>query len=165
MEKTGLATPVPVTITLASTSPTAASTLTALPQPDNNTAAIGVPTTTKTSVPTRTPRPTLAPTETTTSTVTAEPTPIIAIIRAAEGGGAFIREKPGGIVLATLGNGATVTIFPNDFQEVKKVIWVHIFAVVNDKRVEGWMMQSVLQTATPIANWQPSATVPATQTP
>ena len=79
-------------------------------------------------------------------------------IKAAEGGGAFIREQPGGKVIATLGNGATVTIFPNDFQEVDKVIWIHVFAIVNDVRVEGWMIQSVLITATPIADWQPSAT-------
>jgi hypothetical protein len=51
-----------------------------------------------------------------------------------------------------------VTIIPNDFQEVNKVIWVHVFTLVNDKRVEGWMIQAVLQTATPVANWQPSST-------
>jgi hypothetical protein len=101
---------------------------------------------------------TLVDTETPTSTVTAEPTPILAVIRASEGGGAFIREKPGGIVLVTLGNGSIVTIIPNDLQDVKGVIWVHVFTTVNDKRVEGWMIQTVLQTATPIANWQPSPT-------
>jgi hypothetical protein len=109
---------------------------------------------------TRTPRPTLAPTNTSTSTITAEPTPIVAIIRAAEGGGAFIREKPGGLVLRTLANGSTVTIVPNDYQEVNKVIWVHVFTTVNDERVEGWMIQTLLQTATPVPNWQPSATSP-----
>jgi hypothetical protein len=107
---------------------------------------------------TDTSEPTLAPTRTSTATVTAEPTPIIAIIRAAEGGGAFIREKPGGLVLKTLGNGATVTIIPNDYQEVNNVIWVHVFAMVNDERVEGWMIQTLLQTATPVANWGPSLT-------
>lgn len=165
MEHTGLSTPMPATATITLIAPTqAASTV---PTLDDVTAPVGVPavTVTGTSVLTRTPRPTLAPTETSTSTVTAEPTPIIAMIRASEGGGAFIREKPGGIVLKTLGNGATVTIVPNDFQEYNKVIWVHVFVLVNDERVEGWMLQSVLQTATPIANWQPSATLPFTSTP
>jgi hypothetical protein len=97
--------------------------------------------------------------------VTAEPTPIIAIIRAAEGGGAFIREKPGGIVRATLANGATVTIIPDDIQDVNRVIWVHVYTTVNDRRVEGWMIQTVLQTATPVVNWQPSSTPVTTQTP
>ncbi len=122
---------------------------------------LGLPT----AKPSQTPNPvtstseaTQAPTNTSTTTVTAEPTPIIAIIRAAEGGGAFIREKPGGLVLKTLGNGATVTIIPNDYQEVNNVIWVHVFAMVNDQRVEGWMIQTLLQTATPVANWGPSLT-------
>jgi len=97
--------------------------------------------------------------------VTAEPTPILALIRASEGGGAFIREQPGGQVIATLGNGSTVTIIPNDLQEVNNVIWVHVTAQVNDRRVEGWMIQSVLQTATPVADWQPSPALPVTQTP
>jgi hypothetical protein len=101
---------------------------------------------------------TLAATETSTSTVTAEPTPILAVIRASEGGGAFIREKPGGTVLVTLGNGSVVTIIPDDLQDVNSVIWVHVFTTVNEARVEGWMIQTVLQTATPVADWQPSPT-------
>jgi hypothetical protein len=61
-------------------------------------------------------------------------------------------------VLATLGNGSTVTIIPDDFQDVSGVIWVHVFALVSERRVEGWMIQTVLQTATPVADWQPSPT-------
>lgn len=125
-----------------------------------------------TRTPSRTPTPkpvtlevTIPPTQSPTYTVTAEPTPIVAVIRASEGGGAFIREKPGGKVLATLGNGATVTIVPNDLQEVNNVIWVHVFTIVNDVRVEGWMIQSVLVTATPVADWQPSSTPTITLTP
>jgi hypothetical protein len=90
--------------------------------------------------------------------VTAEPTPILAVIRASEGGGAFIREQPGGQALITLGNGSTVTIIPNDLQEVNNVMWVHVYALVEERRVEGWILQSLLQTATPIADWQPSPT-------
>lgn len=168
----GLATPPPFDQTQGQpASPAAAtSTLALVPtaspsQTPPATVFIGVPTQT----PTRTPRPTqpsaIPPTQTFTSTVTAEPTPIIAQIRAAEGGGAFIREKPGGKVLATLGNGATVTIIPNDFQEVNGVIWVHVFATVNDVRVEGWMIQSLLVTATPIPDWQPTSTPEITATP
>jgi hypothetical protein len=90
--------------------------------------------------------------------VTAEPTPIIAVIRASEGGGAFIREQPGGQALITLANGATVTIIPDDFQDVNGIIWIHVFASIDDRRVEGWILQSLLQTATPLADWQPSPT-------
>jgi len=128
------------------------------------TAVIGIPSRTPTRTPT--PRPvTIEPTQSPTSTITAEPTPIIGLIRASEGGGAFIREKPGGKVLATLGNGSTVTIVPDDLQEVNNVVWVHVFTIVNDVRVEGWMIQSVLVTATPIANWEPSSTPEITSTP
>lgn len=167
MERAGLATPIPVTVSITDTAPAPRLTATPTPAAEDMTAPAVAPagTVTRTPSTTRTPRPTLAPTETATYTVTAEPTPIIAMIRAAEGGGAFIREKPGGLVIKTLGNGATVTIIPDDFQEVNRAIWVHVFVVVNDERVEGWMLQSVLQTATPVVNWQPSATPTTTPTP
>lgn len=165
MIQAGLATPEPVPVAQASSTPVPISTITSSPRPEQATALIGVPTQTPTRSATRTSTATMPPTETSTATITAEPTPIIGIIRASEGGGAFIREKPGGIVLATLGNGSTVTIIPNDFQDVNNVIWVHVFALVNDVRVEGWMIQSVLQTATPVADWQPSATPVFTSTP
>ncbi|HSO13144.1 MAG TPA: DUF389 domain-containing protein [Anaerolineales bacterium] len=163
--QTGLSTPEPdPTVQATSTLPlvpTITPTVTLAPV----TAVIGVPTLTPSRTPTPRPISTVPPTRTPTSTVTAEPTPIIALIRASEGGGAFIREKPGGMVLATLGNGATVTIVPNDLQEVNNVVWVHVFAIINDERVEGWMIQAVLVTATPIPDWQPSPTSSATSTP
>lgn len=166
MIQTGLATPEPFAQTQGGPAPVGQTPLTpapvptnpSSPTPDRATAPIGISTQTPPRSPSRTLAATLPPTETFTPTVTAEPTPIIAIIRASEGGGAFIREKPGGIVVATLGNGATVTIIPNDLQDVNNVVWVHVFALVNDVRVEGWMIQSVLQTATPVANWEPSPT-------
>lgn len=167
METSGLATPIPATAAAAFSSPAAPVSATPQPEPSAVATASNAPAApSRTPVPmTSTSEPTLAPTKTSTPTVTAEPTPILAVIRASEGGGAFIREKPGGIVLKTLGNGATVTIIPNDIQEVNKVIWVHVFTMVNDERVEGWMIQSVLQTATPVANWPPSPTPGLTQSP
>ncbi|MEP7137574.1 MAG: DUF389 domain-containing protein [Chloroflexota bacterium] len=173
----GLATPEPASVTQTLSVPSPLPTLTAAPEIPEATAVtlapgastgVGVPTQTPSRTPTAapiTPQATKKPTQTSTSTVTAEPTPIIGLIKAAEGGGAFIREKPGGKVLATLANGATVTIVPNDFQEVNGVVWIHVFALVNDVRVEGWMIQSVLVTATPIADWKPSATSALTSTP
>ncbi len=153
--KTGLVPPTPQTVALIDPTPSLAASITPSPKPDRATAVIGVPTDTPSEIP----EPTELPaTETPTSTVTAEPTPILATIHALEGGGAFIRDKPRGQVLVTLTNGTTVTIVPNDLQEVNGVTWVHVFVLVNDKRVEGWMIQAVLQTATPIANWQPSPT-------
>jgi hypothetical protein len=161
----GLATPEPPPVPPATSTPAPIPTITSSPMPEQTTAFIGVPTQTPSRTPAPTTQATLPPTETATSTITAEPTPIIGLIRAAEGGGAFIRERPGGIVLATLSNGSTVTIVPNDIQEVNGVTWVHVFTVVNDVRVEGWMIQAVLVTATPVADWQPSPTSEGTATP
>jgi len=161
----GLSGPKPAPLVRPTSTLALVPTITSSPKVDPATAFIGVPTQT----PSRTPRPTeqaiLSPTRTPTSTITAEPTPIIALIKASEGGGAFIREKPGGKVLITLANGSTVTIIPNDFQEVNNVVWVHVFAIVNDVRVEGWMIQTVLVTATPVPDWQPSPISEVTATP
>jgi uncharacterized protein DUF389 len=163
----GLSTPVPVPVTLTESIPTPSAGITPSPRPSQTEAVIGVPT----AIPSVTPSPepaTLEPTvivDTPTSTITAEPTAIVGIIHAAEGGGAFIREKPGGKVLATLGNGSTVTIVPNDLQDIKGIIWVHVIAFTNDVRVEGWMIQTVLVTATPVAEWKPSSTPEITNTP
>ena len=159
MTRVGLSPPVPLTIVESTPTLLARPSMTPSPENVEPTAVIAVPD----NAESRTPRPTstpatLLPTDTPTSTVTAEPTPILAVIRAAEGGGAFIRENPGGQVLITLANGSTVTIIPNDLQEVNGVIWVHVFTIANDERVEGWMIQTVLQTATPVADWQPSPT-------
>ncbi|HSL44472.1 MAG TPA: DUF389 domain-containing protein [Anaerolineales bacterium] len=159
MVQTGLAPPkrAPVAVTESTSTPSAIPTRTR--SPEQATSVVNP----STGVSSQTPRPTLTAatlvsTETSTATVTAEPTPILAVIRAAEGGGAFIRDEPGGQVLVTLANGSTVTIIPNDLQEVNGVIWVHVFSVIEERRVEGWMIQTVLQTATPVADWQPSPT-------
>lgn len=100
---------------------------------------------------------TLPVTETRTSTPAPEPTPIYAMIRAREGGGAYIRKEPGGKVLATLDNGAVVQILP-ETQELNGMTWIHINATINDIRVDGWIIQSVLETATPVPVWEPSST-------
>jgi hypothetical protein len=157
--RTGLASPTPETVTgiESSSTPTAFPSTTASPEEGTPVIAAPISTASRTLRPSSTPA-TLPPTETPTSTVTAEPTPILAVIRASEGGGAFIRDEPGGQALITLANGATVTIVPDDFQDVNGVIWVHVFTIVNDRRVEGWILQSLLLTATPVADWQPSPT-------
>lgn len=153
--------PAPAPVTQTTSTPEATLTLPPSPTATPATAFIGVPTLT----PSQTPRPTLLPTQTPTFTVTPEPTPILAVIRAGEAGGAFIRQTPGGQGITILPNGWTVTIVPNDFQEVNGVIWVHVVATINDKRVEGWMIQSLLATATPVPNWLPSPTSSPTSTP
>ena len=163
--QTGLFAPPPVVTLPASSTPTEPSTITPSPVRAESTAIIGVPTQTPsvTSIPTI--KSTTRPSATATYTITAEPTPIIGLINASEGGGALIREKPGGKVVAILPNGSIVTIVPNDLQDVRGVIWVHVSATINDQHIEGWLIQSVLVTATPVPDWKPSATSQATVTP
>ncbi len=100
---------------------------------------------------------TLPVTETRTSTPIPEPTAVYAIIQAREGGGAYIRKEPGGKVLATLDNGAVVQVLPES-QELNGLTWFHINATINDIRVDGWIIQSVLETATPVPVWEPTLT-------
>ncbi len=106
---------------------------------------------------------TLPDTQTPTITLTIEPTPVYAKINANEGGGANIRKTPNGKFLAVLDNGTLVEVLP-DIQEVTGVTWAHVVATKNGIRVEGWILQSVLVTATPVVNWQPSVTVTNTGT-
>jgi len=161
MTRMGFASPPPQPVAVIESSPTplAIPSTTSSPRSASSTPVIAasLSTTSRTPRPSSTPA-TLPATETFTATVTAEPTPIIAMIHASEGGGAFIRDQPGGQALITLANGATVTIIPNDFQDVNGVIWVHVSATIDDRRVEGWILQSLLQTATPPVDWQPSPT-------
>lgn len=163
--RTGLSTPEPAATSQATPNLPIIPTITFTSTPEPVTAIIGVPTLTPSRTPTLRPTITIPPTQTPTSTVTAEPTPIVGLIKAAEGGGAFIREKPAGQGIIILPNGWTVTVVPNDIEEVNGVVWVHVIANINDDRVDGWIIQSLLVTATPIPDWQPSATLPPTSTP
>jgi hypothetical protein len=103
----------------------------------------------------------LPATQTPTITLTIEPTPVYAKISANEGGGANLRKIPNGKFLAVLENGTLVEVLP-DIQEVTGVTWAHVVATKNGIRIDGWILQSVLVTSTPVVNWQPSATVTST---
>ncbi len=104
---------------------------------------------------------TFPPTETPTPTITIEPTPILAKINAPEGGGAYMRKDPAGKFLATLENGVIVEVL-GETEEVNGVTWAKIAAIKNGIRMEGWIIQSVLVTATPVVNWEPTMTLTPT---
>jgi hypothetical protein len=107
---------------------------------------------------------TLPPSETPTVTLTIEPTPIYARILADKGGGAYLRKSPNGKYLITLDNYSVVQVLP-DTQEINGVTWAHVIAIKNGLQLEGWILQIVLDVATPAPNWQPSATPVFTSTP
>jgi hypothetical protein len=156
----------PAPTTLVPPSPTALLVSTVTPAP----AASATPTPTLSPAPSGTQPPAVAvsptllggdivfpDTPTNTPTVTIEPTPIYAKINAPEGGGAYMRKTPGGEFLATLDNGVVVEVL-GETQEVRGVTWVKIAAIKNGIRMEGWIIQSVLLTATPVVNWEPTGT-------
>jgi hypothetical protein len=89
--------------------------------------------------------------------LTIEPTPVYGKIASGEGGGVFLRKSPNGKFLATLDNDSIVEMFP-DVREVNNVPWAHVIANLNGVRIEGWVIQSAVLYATPVADWQPSST-------
>jgi hypothetical protein len=107
---------------------------------------------------------TLPPTETPTITLTIQPTPVYGIVSANEGGGANLRETPGGTYLMTLLNGTIVETY-SEFDFVDGVTWVRIYATINNQQIEGWLLESVVAYATPAPNFGASSTPAFTATP
>ncbi len=96
--------------------------------------------------------PNSVPSLTATATLTPEPTPLYALIAAHSGGGAFMRREPGGPVILTLENNELVQALSTPL-EYDGVDWVQVKVVRGDQSFEGWIIQSVLKTATPSPNW------------
>ena len=107
---------------------------------------------------------TLPPTQTSTITLTIQPTPVYGKVAANEGGGANLRDAPGGKYVMTLLNG-TIIETTSEFAEVNTITWVKVVATVNGQRIEGWLLESVIAYATPVPNFEASATPQATFTP
>jgi hypothetical protein len=107
---------------------------------------------------------TLPPTETPTVTLTIQPTPTYGRIFASEGGGANLRDAPGGVYMMTLLNGTIVETY-SEFEIVSGSTWVKVYATLNGQQIEGWLLESVLRYATPAPGFEPSATPAFTSTP
>ncbi|HUK90827.1 MAG TPA: DUF389 domain-containing protein [Blastocatellia bacterium] len=107
---------------------------------------------------------TLPPADTPTPTLTIEPTPVYARIDATQANGANLRKEPNGTFILELDNGTIVEVQP-DTQDVNGVVWAHVIAIRSDQRYEGWILQSVLDIATPVPIWNPTATPASTLTP
>lgn len=117
-----------------------------------------VPTSTATPIPptaTLTPRVTpsntLVPSATFTVTITPAPTPVWAIIHAVPMNGAYIRSEPkvGAKILTSVLNGMLVKVLPETVQD-GGVMWSHILTTDG---LQGWIVQSLLVTATPVPGW------------
>ena len=96
-----------------------------------------------------TPTRTLVPSSTPTETLTPAPTPLWAVVRASNG--AFVRAEPSftGKVVAGVMGGGLVQVLPETAQG-GGTTWVHI---ITNSGIEGWIVQSVLETATPVPTW------------
>ena len=141
-------------------SPFLTSTFTALPSeaPSPSPSATLPPPTQTEFPPTSTPEPaTSTPESASTLAFTLEPTPVFASIKSPEGGGARVRNAPGGDYLFTLNNGYIVIVV-GETMDLNGVIWVKILVDRNGEKSEGWIIQSLLATATPIVNWEPTST-------
>lgn len=99
---------------------------------------------------TTTPQPTATATRTSTPTASLTPsptaTPQLAVIES-EGNGAFIREEPAGVAITTILNGTAVQLLPEPAQEAGGQLWLHVYLPERD--LFGWILQSLLATATP----------------
>lgn len=134
---------------------------TASPRPNPSPSMTLPPRPSATASPTTTESVTEPPTETLSPSLTVAPTPIFAKINSPEGGGARVRSSPGGDYLFTLNNGYIVIVL-GETTDLNGVIWVKILVDRNGEKVEGWIIQSLLATATPIVNWEPTATLTPT---
>ena len=101
-------------------------------------------TSTTTVTPSLTPSPSL--------TFTPSPTPVYAIIDAAEGGGAILRSQPGwgSDQITSVLNGTLVQILSEKPADVDNALWHNVR--IPDGR-EGWMLETTLLVATPAPEW------------
>jgi Domain of unknown function (DUF389) len=100
---------------------------------------------------------TLPATETPTVTLTLEEVPSYGKVNSTEGGGANLRQTPNGKYLMTLSNGTIVEVY-SDFRLVNGVTWIRIIVTQENKRIEGWLLESTVLYATPEPNFGPSST-------
>lgn len=99
---------------------------------------------------TSTPTITFVPTGSPTSTITPQPTPIWARVTAPTGGGAYLRDAPDGKILSSILNGNMLEVISEPIRGNNGVIWVQ---VRTEDGFVGWIVQSLLATATPAAGW------------
>lgn len=107
--------------------------------------------------------PSLTPTQSRTPTITptATATPVEALVRVQEEAGAFMRDAPDGNIISTLFNGSVVVLSGQTDTGQGSRTWLQVFDLEN--QVEGWILQSLLITATPAPTEPPPPTATRTQ--
>ncbi len=124
-----------------------------------------IPTASITPIPptaTTTPTDTLTSTITPTVTLTPTPTLIQAIVSAAtDAGGGILRSGPGfdSPAITAVNNGTLVYVLSAEPVEIEGFFWVEVY--IPELDLQGWMLQTLLVTATPAPNWDtPTASPP-----
>ncbi len=98
---------------------------------------------------TLTPTLTYTPSPTPTETLTPTPTPMYALIQTEGKTGALLRDEPGGIVIGSYFDGTLLQVLPGTIT-LNGTVWVRVIAPDGNN---GWIVQSLLVTATPAPNW------------
>lgn len=144
----GVTLPTPTTTPTITLTPTVTSTPSPIPP-------------TSTITPTITRTPTLTPTRTPTLT----PTPVEAFVQAiGDFTGVNIRDEPNGnTVVSSLLNGSIVRILSDPPVVEGGATWLHVLDLQNN--IEGWILQSLLITATPAPTSTSTATATVSPTP
>jgi uncharacterized membrane protein len=106
-----------------------------------------IPSPEETALPTNTLVPTLTP----TLTITPKPTAVWAKVYSATYSGVLVRKTPGfdGEYLTSVENESLIQVLP-EVELVDGVYWSHV--LLEDGR-DGWMVRSLLITATPVPGW------------
>jgi uncharacterized membrane protein len=135
---------IPFSASAAQNTPTASSTIRAV-------SATPVPITPTTSGPTLTPTLKIPASVTPTNTSTPQPTPVYARIYSTTGEGANVRANAGAdqTILVSLVNDTLVEVLP-EIQIVNGITWLHIRT---SDGIVGWIIQSLVVTATPAPGW------------
>jgi hypothetical protein len=111
------------------------------------------PTASATMTPSRTPTLTASATKSPTATASPShtpsptPTPIVALIDAEQGSGAFVRDEPAGEAIVSLLNGHVIHLLPEPVQSAGGQLWQHIY--IPDRNEFGWILQNLIVTVTP----------------
>ncbi|MBI5964309.1 MAG: DUF389 domain-containing protein [Chloroflexi bacterium] len=141
---------------LPSLTPSLPATTTSSPRPSStSTVSLTVSSTAELTIP---------DTDTPTVTMTLEPAPIFGRVNANAGGGANLRETPGGKLLKTLNNGTIVEVYP-EFQVLNSVTWIRVIVTFNGQRIDGWLLETTVTYATPEPNFGTPSITTATPTP
>ncbi len=90
-----------------------------------------------------------------TPTITPTSKPVTGVINSDEGGGANLRQTPNGKFILTLDNGTSVEI-QSDSRNVNGAQWLHIIVIVQGRRMEGWLLESVVSYDNPAQGITPS---------